>query len=291
MHMKHKIKYIGISLLIFVFASAVMVFVFRAKIKARFMPEVEQTGDIHIKIKNDTSFISTKLVVKNRSFIKIHINTIKYKVSLFNKIYLQSEKDLGINLPGYGSDSLDFSIKVPYAAILKDLKTERKKEDSTGYAVDITLNYATTFWSSEIPVNKSGKFKIPQPPELKIEDIKWKKVRLKYLLADVKIKFTNHSAIVLSIKDLNYSMEILKHGNLKGNYKEPINIKPNGITFVTIPIEINTKNIGKTIFEVIINKDNYDYILNMGISLKSGDKEGKLYHLDLTNTGKMELKK
>lgn len=289
--MKYKIKYIGISILVFVFTSAMMVFIFRVKIKARFMPLVEQTGDIHIKIKNDTSYISTKLVVRNRSFIKIHINTIKYKVSLFNKIYLQSEKNLGLNLPSYGSDSLDFSIKVPYIAILKDLKTERKKEDSTGYVVDITLNYATTFWSSEIPVNKTGKFKIPQPPELKIEEIKWKKVRLKSLLADVKIKFTNHSAIVLSIKDLNYSMEILKKGNLKGNYKQPIYIKPNGITFITIPIEINTKNIGKTIFEVIINKDNYDYILTMAVSLKSGDKESKLYHLDITKAGKMELKK
>ncbi len=289
--MKNKVKYIAIIFLGLVLASAVIIFVFRAKLMAGFIPSVEQSGDIHIKVKNDTSYISTRLVVKNKSFIKIHVNTIKYKVSLFNKTYLQSEKELGINLPGYGSDSLDFSIKIPYMAILKDLKTERKKEDSTDYSVDITLQYATLLGNSEIPVNKVGKLKIPQPPELKIEEIQWKRIRLKSLSADVKIKITNHTAVALLIEDVNYSMDIVKHGNLKGSYKEPIQIKPNGITFMVVPIEINTKNIGKTIFEVMINKDNYDYILTMGISLRSADEERKRYHIDLTQTGKMELKK
>src|ERR1035437_1447161 len=133
MENKTKIKRIGIFIFVFIIIATIVVFIFRTKVIARFSPAVEQLGDIHIKVKNDTSYISSKLIVKNKSFLTIKVDTLKYKVSLFNKMYLQSQKFIGIVLRGYGKDTIDFSIKVPYLTILKDLKAERKRGDSTSY--------------------------------------------------------------------------------------------------------------------------------------------------------------
>ena len=173
--MKNALKRIGIFALVLVIITSASFFIFRKNIITYFTPIVKQTGEINIKIQNDTSYVAAKLIVTNNSFIKIKIDTIKYKVSLFNKTYLHSENFLGLVLPPHGNDSLDFSLKIPYAVILKDLKAERKKGDSAGYSVNIFLQYSTPFWKSEMPVNKSGKLKIPQPPELKIEEINCKK--------------------------------------------------------------------------------------------------------------------
>jgi len=86
-------------------------------------------------------------------------------------------------------------------------------------------------------------------------------------------------------------MKILNQGNLKGNYSDAINIKPNGTTFINLPLEINVKNIGKTIFEVLINKDNYDYILTLNAILESSNPLKESFHIDLTKNGKMDIKK
>jgi LEA14-like dessication related protein len=289
--MKNKIKHISLFVLALAIITGGIIFIFRKPIIMHFMPVVEQIGDIHIKVKNDTSYVSSILTVENKSFLKIEIDTLKYKVSLFDKTYLQSQRFIGMVLQGYGKDTIDFSIKIPYVTILKDIKTERKKGDSASYSINIFLQYSTVLGKAEIPINKSAKLKIPQPPELKIEEIKWERIRLKSIRANAKIKITNYSSIILKIKNLNYSMKILKQGNLKGSYREPINIKSNGTTFIDLPIEINVNNIGKTVFEILINKDTYDYTLTLNAILESSDPLKKSFQVDLIKSGKIELKK
>ena len=114
---------------------------------------------------------------------------------------------------------------------------------------------------------------------------------MKFILADVKIKIVNYNAFTLSIKHMSYSMNILKQGHLKGNHTEEINIKPNGTTFINLPIEINPKNLARTVFDIIINKDSYDYILTLNATIESSNPVKESFPIVLTKSGKMELRK
>lgn len=288
---KNKINYIIFFILITGIIISGIIFIFRTEVLSHYIPAVEQIGDVHVKVEKDTCYISSELSVRNKSFLRIGVDTIKYKVALFNKTYLQSQKFIGMILPGYGKDTVGFSLKIPYKRIIDDLKTERKNGDSTSYSINIFLQYSTPFTKEEIPINKSAKIKIPQPPEIEVVEIKYKKVRMKSILADAKIKIINYSGVTLSIKDLNYCMTILKQGNLAGRYKEPIYIKPNGTSYIHFPLEININNIGRTIFDVLINKDNYDYELTLNAILESPDPSKESFHIDLVKSGTMELKK
>ena len=96
--MKNKLKFFGVAILAIVVTVSIIAFVFRQKLVAPFIPIVEQFGEIHVKVKNDTSYVNTKLIVTNRSFLKIEIDTVNYKVSCFDKTYLQNKKFLGLIL-------------------------------------------------------------------------------------------------------------------------------------------------------------------------------------------------
>ncbi|WP_317898069.1 LEA type 2 family protein [Aurantibacillus circumpalustris] len=288
--MKKIKRIISIVFIILVIASC-LGYVFRSKLSTPFIPTVEQTGDILISVERDTSFVTASFIVTNQFFLKIEIDTLLYKVALLNKTYLQNKKSLGIKLPAYGSDTVDFSLKIPYVAILKDLKTERKKGDSIGYSVDIDLGYSTIFGAAKIPIKKSAKIKIPQPPELKIEQIKWKKIRLKYIQAIARVKIINYSVVNLSVQDIRYTMDISKQGSLQGTYKKAISIRPFGTTFIDLPIEIEIKNIGNTLFKILVDKDTYDYTLALEATLESTIPLEESFHLKLTKSGKIELKK
>jgi LEA14-like dessication related protein len=289
--MENKIKRIGSVILISILILSSFVFFFRSKIKNYFIPEIEQTGDIQIIIRNDTCYVSSKITANNKSFLNIEIDTIKYKVSLFNKTYLQSEAFIGIVLHGHSKDTISFSLKIPYKTIIADLKAERRKGDSASYFIDISLQYSTFLGKAEMPISRTAKIKIPQPPEIEIENIKYTKIRRKSIIADVHVKITNYNPVDLTIKDMEYSMKIKKQGNIKGKLSKQINIKPNGITFVTIPIEINPKNIARTFFNVITNKDTYEYTLNLSALIESTDPIKESFPIDLIKNGTMELKK
>jgi len=289
--MKKKLKYAGIIILAIVIVAGGLIYIFRAKIIAHFIPKVEQTGAIDIKVKNDTLYVSSKLLVKNKTFLKIGIDTLKYNVSLFGKTYLHSQKFIGAVLHGHGGDTVGLDIKIPYITILKDIGVERKKSDSAGYSVNLSIQYSTFLGKGEFPVNKSAKLKIPQPPEIEIVAIKYNKIHLKTILAEARISIINHSDFALSIKELKYSMNIIKQGTLQGNYTDSINIKPKETTFISIPIQITPKNLGKTIFEIIINKDNYDYTINLKAILEMTNPFKESFHIELSKDGQMELRK
>lgn len=289
--MKNRSKLIAIVIITGVVLAALFLYSFRKKIMSHFVPTIEQISDISVIIKNDTAIISSKLIVKNNSFIQIEIDTLKYKLTMFNKTYFQNTRFIGSTLKRYGTDTIILSIKEPYITLLKDLKAERKKVDSASYTINISINYSTALTKSEFPINKSAKLKIPHPPEIEIVDIEYTKIRWKSIEANAKIKIVNNSDVSLTVKNMNYSMTVAEQGHLNGSYKETIIIKPNETNFVNIPIIINLHNIGKTVFDVLMNRDQYSYTLKLDGILESTDPIKKSFTLDVTKSGVMELKK
>lgn len=286
-----KTKTIIFVILIILLIAGGVLYYFRDSIKAHFIPTVEQIGDIHIKVENDTCYVSSKLTAKNKSFLNIEIDTLKYKVSMFNKTYLQNKEFVGVILNSHSTDTIDFALKIPYKIIMQDLKSERKKGDSASYFIDISLQYTTFLGKKEMPISKTSKIKIPQPPEIEIVEIKYDKIRFKSIQANVKIKIINYTAVNLSINEINYSMNVLKQGELKGKHERKIDIKPNGATFVNLPIDISPKNIARTFFDVIINKDSYDYDLTLNANLEATEPIKESFKINLIKSGTMELRK
>lgn len=266
-------------------------FLYRERIISHYRPGIKQVGAIRIDIKNDTSYISSKLEIKNNVFFKIDIDTIKYKIDLFNKTYLQNTDPLGIQLPAYGKDTIDFQIKIPYLSLFRGIKAERKKADSAGYTVNISLQVSTPFWNGEIPFNKSAKLKIPTPPQLELMNIKYQKVRLRYIIAEAKIKITNNSNITLSVKNMIYKMKILSQGDVNGKHDKTIHLKPKGTTYINLPMEININHVGKMLWAVLNDRDNYDYSLSMNATIESTSPLKESFQIELIKSGKMELKK
>src|ERR1043166_2863788 len=101
----------------FVFAGLAIIgsagaYMFRSQLIAHYAPEVEQVGEINVRVTNDTSFIHSQITVLNRSFLSIQMDTLKYKVSLFEKTYLQNERSIGMELKPGKKDTLDFYLEI-----------------------------------------------------------------------------------------------------------------------------------------------------------------------------------
>ena len=206
-------------------------------------------------------------------------------------IYVQNQKFIGAVLPGYGTDTIDLSVKIPYAQILKDMKKERKIADSADYSVNVWLQISTSFWKGEIPIHKAAKLRIPHPPEIEVMEVEYKKVHLRHIIAIVKVKVINHNPIALTIKEMKYSMKFSDKGNITGSHKEKVDVKPNGQTFIDLPMEINFKHIGKIIMNVLTDNDDYPYVFKLNATLEATQPMKESFHVDLTKSGKMELKK
>jgi LEA14-like dessication related protein len=266
-------------------------FIFRGDIITRFRPEIRQYGAVHINMTEDTTYIYSKLEITSRTCFKLKVDTIKYKVTLFDQPFLEKKDVLGIELPAFGKDTIGFKVKIPHKDLRRNIKAHQNKTDSAGYIINISLQISTPFWRGEIPFNKSARLKLPHPPELELVEIKYKKIRLRSILADATIKVTNHSNISLAVKHMIYKMKIMNQGDVNGNYLKTIRLKPKGITVINLPMEININHVGKLLWAVLNDKDNYHYVLLMNATIESIDPVKESFRVELVKTGNMELKK
>lgn len=289
--MKNKLIRILLVLIALISLLAGGIYFFRKELIRNYTPGIEQIGKLEIVVDDDTTYIQTKLLITNKSAISIGVDTITYKISLFNKIYLDNKKFVGMKLPANGVDTIDFSLKIPYRIILQDLKRARKESDSASYSIFVSLQYSTLLGNSVLPIHKEAKLKLPQPPELELVGVEYQKIRLRYIRAKATIKITNHGPITLSIKKMNYTMLVSKQGKLSGDFNQTIKIKPYSETLVSLPIYITLKNSVKTAFQVLLNKDNYAYQFILRATLEPSNPQNKPIQIHLTKNGRMELKK
>ena len=289
--MKKRLGYFFLVLVALAGITAATLYFYRSSLITYFTPVVEQVGVIQIQMKGDSTYVRFKVTVTNKSFLKIGIDTLKYEVSLFGKPYLMNKRHMGLVLAGHSRDTVSLFLTIPHVAILKQLSDERKSEDSASYSINISIQCTTFLGRKAIPINRSAKLKIPQPPELQLESIKFTKVRWKSLHAEARIRITNYSPVNLSITTMSYAMNILNQGSLQGGYYQPITIKPRGTSYLDLPIDINVNNTGKTLFALLMNRDNFDYILSLDATLESTQPLRESFHLALTKSGQIDLNK
>jgi hypothetical protein len=88
-----------------------------------------------------------------------------------------------------------------------------------------------------------------------------------------------------------YKMKILKQGDVKGKHQKTILLKPQGATYINLPMEINITHVGKMLWAVLNDRDNYEYTLSMNATIESISLVKESFQIELINSGNMELKK
>ncbi|MFM9986403.1 MAG: LEA type 2 family protein [Flavobacteriales bacterium] len=289
--MKRMIRRIGIALGVLVVLTAAAVFIFRKQILHHYSPQIEQLGHIELRVMDDTTYVNTKLAIHNMTSLKIEIDTLSYVISLFDKVYLKNSTDINASMLSHGHDTIDFKFKIPHAELLKDAKKARKIDDSASYAIDASIQFVAFFGRFDVPVSRTSKIRIPEPPELEILDMKYEKWGLKHIRALSTIKVENRNEVALTIRTLRYSLNIPGRVDLEGDYKENIVIKPRGETTFELPLEIDLQKIGKTILDIITDRDVYNYKLHIVAQLETTEPVTQTFHVDVLKNGSMELKK
>lgn len=283
-------RFIGILFILLLLVVSCL-YIYRKQIVGHYVPQFEREGEIGIEIVDDTVHVNSRISIRNKTFFEIELDSVSYDISLLDKSYIRNQKVITVKLAAYEKDSFNFSLGIPYLTIIKELKDERITNDSADFSIGIILHFITPLGKLDIPFNKSGKFKIPNFPLMKIVDINFKKVRPNEISAVIDIKVNNSTRSDIILNNLRYHMDIYRAGSVSGYYEQPIVLKPESATIVSLPISITPKNFGKTIIQIALDKDDYYYQLILKADLEAKGPIKDTFKIEVVRNGKLELKK
>jgi len=283
-------KKLFVFIILILLIIGILLIVYRREIIGNNTIVVKQVEQVKIKIEKDTLFVNFKLEIENTSFLDILIDSVVLNTSFLDKNCFQKKSHINKKFKSYSKDTIDFNLKIPYIQIMADLTSEKEKNDSALFVVSGYFNYSTILGSGVYNLNKTFKMKIPQPPEVKVIDIKWKKIRLKKISAEVTFEINNRNDIDFTTQALNYSVKIHNMGKFKGKYSKKIAIKSKSKTYVTLPITITLNGLGKTIKDILKNEDEYYYSLLLDFTVLAEEWSEGTYFIEINKKGKIELK-
>jgi LEA14-like dessication related protein len=283
-------RYLLYMLAIIALAAGIL-YIFRGRIGDYLMPEIKQLGPVFVGVKDDSCYICPTLELRNKTFFQLNIDSIAYDITIFDKNYWNDKKALHIELPPNGRDTLYACIKIQYHKVLDDIYSERAKGDSTTFIMKADISFSSFLGDHHRVIQKTQRIKIPIPPEIEITAITYTKIKLRHIEANARIKIINHSGLQLLIKKLQYQMTIFDQAELIGELPKPVVVEPFETTFVRIPIDIDVEHLGKTLFDVLLNNDNCDYVLTLNGLLEAEHPTRITFQLEVKTEGRMELKK
>jgi LEA14-like dessication related protein len=271
--------------------AACLLYIFRRQIADYLIPEIKQLGAIQVNIKNDTCYVCPSLEFTNNTMFNLTLDSVAYDITILEQNYWDDQKALNLKLPAHGRDTLFSCIKIPYTEVIDDIRTESTKGDSTTFIMNIGISFSSFLGHHYITIHKRQRIKIPIPPEVEIVAITYTKVKLRHIEANARIKIINNGAVQLEIKKLQYRMIIFDQAELNGELINPVVVEPYETTFITMPIDIDVDHLGKTLVDILLNRDNCDYALTLNGLLEAEQPTRITFEVEVKTKGRMELKK
>lgn len=254
------------------------------------IPELESLEEARIKISGDTAFIDAALLFKNKSFVKLNIDSFIYKVTLDTMLVLDKAQDLDLQMEPSEEDTIHLPLALPYKALIKE-RQRLNTGDSVQITFDLRLVYSTWLGQMQLPFKKTVTVAVPEPPEVELQELEYKGRDGSKLNFNVHLNITNKGNLDLSLSDLSYELDVKDHFQVRGKEQKTISLKPHSNTTVVLPVSFAFDNLFKTLIQIATNTDKVNYDLKLKALFQSSKLKGKKNEIFIEQSGVTELKK
>ena len=288
--MKKTLKVVALLLLFGIIGIAAYFYLNPKKGLKIILPELNQIQNIHVRLSQDTAFIDLDLKIANKSFFKLHIDSLMYHVRLDTSTLLSKNEYLDLELKPSQQDTLHLPLALPYKRLMKKIKS-LQGQDSVDIPIDVRAVYATIFGKAVLPYSKTLRIEVPHPPKFEVEKIEYLKRHKKtgFFLAHVKIQ--NYGKIDVNISDIKYRLVVKELFTAEGSEKKNIHIKPKSTLEVKLPIQVEFKSLLKTVGRYIRDDDRVDYRLKVTAQIQNDKISLQKTPIEIEKSGVMELRK
>lgn len=255
------------------------------------LPNLNELSYVNAKIKSDTAYIEVIGVIENKAPYKITIDSLVYNLDLAGVRIISEKQEVAIEQISGGVDTIMLTFRIPISKT-RNLIQKLQAKDSTVLTANVEITYNTIFGRTTIPFSKNIDIKVPNPPDIKLIEVKAGDLDLKHKNIDIDLSVSiknNSDKIELKLRDLVYDAKLGDHIVGSGKYSKLIVIKPLSTNYLRLPINVTVDKPFQVLWKVITNKDYMNYEINLNGTIQNDTIQD--VPLSITATGRTQLKK
>ncbi|WP_083750247.1 LEA type 2 family protein [Rhodohalobacter halophilus] len=166
------------------------------------------------------------------------------------------------------------------------------RQDSLSYAIATEVEFEVpVLGTRKVPVRTSGELPIPKVPRISLGDFDVKNISLSGAEIEVSFQVENPNPFAISIANTAYELAVNGREWLDTTLGENIRIGASDRQTITIPIRLNSSQMGSALMDIMSGNTSFEYDLKGSADISAdlqGFRDGQTFPFDLSGTYRLD---
>ncbi len=205
--------------------------------------------------------------VENPNPFELQLQDYSYDFNINENTFIEGTRDDGLLIEAADTSIIHVPVELNFTE-LYDLYNSLKGEDRADYALlaDLTFDLPV-LGETTIPLKKTGTVPLLELPEIRVAGLKVVDAGFSDIDFELNIAVQNPNGFGLILNGFNYRFEVNDNEWLDTRFTNRVTVSENGRNYITIPISLNTLNIGASVIELLQSAENLRYSFEGNINV------------------------
>ncbi|MCC9137421.1 LEA type 2 family protein [Pontibacter silvestris] len=254
------------------------------------VPELQVANMQVTNLTANKAEMNMSMVMDNPAPVGINIDSLHYVIYIEDNEVARTTYPDSLQIEANDTTAFSLPLTVYYNKLQSVLNNlEEQGKDSANYRVNATIfTDMAIIPKDKLNLDIEKRLPLVRPPEIEVADIGVEDVGFSGATLKTEIIVTNKNAFSFGFRDMYYAVQLDNNESVEGSKPGTVNIPAKGSTSVTIPAEINFKEMGKNLIDLIRKGDDIQYSFNMNTELISDSEVLENSKIKLSSSGKLK---
>lgn len=286
-----KIIFLGIGIVLLAGIVFLIIFFQRSdeELAERVVPQLRFA---HMQITNlnaEQADMRMHMVIDNPAPVGINIDSLYYTIFIEGNEVASTTYPDPLQIDASDSTSVSLPLTVYYDQLQSVLDAlEEEGRDSVVYSVNATLfTDADIIPGDEFDLEVEKEMPLVRIPEIRVTDIGIEDLDFSGAVIQVETLIMNENVFSFGFENMHYSFQLEDNETLEGHKNEPVQVGAKDTASLRVPVEINFKEMGKGLVDLIREGGELSYDFNLRTELISDTHLLKDSQISLNASGEI----
>lgn len=234
--------------------------------------------------------MNMNMVIDNPAPVGLNIDSLHYKVYIEGNEVVKTTYPDSIQVDANDTTTVSLPITIYYDKLVSVLdKLEKQGKDSVIYKIDATI-FSDMDIIPKDTFNLEAEKLLPlvRSPEINITDLNVEDLSFSGATMKVEALVKNKNVFSFGFENMSYRLQIEDNEWMEGDKPGTVNIPAKDSATITIPVELNFKELGQGLYDLIRKGDELTYDFRLSTSMVSDEHILEESDITLNATGKLK---
>ncbi|QCR22557.1 LEA type 2 family protein [Pontibacter sp. SGAir0037] len=235
------------------------------------VPELRVANIQITNLTGEKADMQMSMIIDNPAPVGIRIDSLHYIIYIEDNEVARTTYPDSLQIEASDSTSFSLPLTLYFNKLQRIFNTyEEQGRDSVNYKIHATIfSDMAVIPKDKLNIDIEKRLPLIYPLKLEVADIGVENLSFSGATLKTDIVIRNKNAFALGFRDMSYSVQLEDNESVDGSKPGTVNIPPKSSTTISIPAEVNFKEMGKNLIDLIRKGDDVQYNFQLNTELIS----------------------